>query len=876
MLSSVFGSGADESITNRIRICNLKLRLGKVNEALSDLLSLKGELSNLHDLGWQPKMLADRALASALSVVGREADALDLMRAMRNELVPAFGEDDTRVIGADQSISEILTRLDRTEEALEIASHVFRWRYGNVGIDDTQTLRSLWQLAYLYIDNARFDTARVILNFLLRKITSNPDHFSREFYLEALSLDANLDSTQGDLLSARAKWQAAYSGTLKIYGAESVDAQIAAANLADAFRKTGEVAAGCKLLEETQSSILATRPKDVWALEFARIAYQSCLLDEDSPADADKILRSLQASWNVISAHDDPTSRDALSALGSYANAAVRLGHHTAAKRLLSQFVGLVEAARRTASYGSITRMAAFSSWILASANAANPIAGYRQLALMHAQDVELERALRVSELARDRTLRDRFAEQDWRRTRLPEDARRRLDELLDRIQDLDERIAVEPEIVERIRLESERTLAVAERGRLERELREQLHIGEPASDPPTLDELRAHLAADTALVSVLHSGDAWWALVISRDDPARFVEFHDPDLGRNATAWVRRLRGDPVRAWPLAGNRLALDDARPDGAIGPYLTPEQLAQRLSHVLLSPLARAVGKARHLVFVGDDELVGIPLQALPFESGLALDRFELSYAPSLTTYARWQGPARPKAHSRDLLAIGAIDHPRLAPPATDDPIVVGVQYAAEHPLPFAREEIDAIAAQFPAHRANAWTGSQANKASLRRASRAGDLLRYRYVHFATHAWAQPDQPESSAIVLAGGNGDLPTQRALTAAELAGLHMGSELIVLSACDTGVGHFEHGRGLLGLAYAGLAAGNRAALLSLWPIADDTTALFMKRLYAKLRRGINPVTALAATQREFRRSGDSRLSDPLVWAPFVLYGGY
>src|SRR5208283_215563 len=190
----------------------------------------------------------------------------------------------------------------------------------------------------------------------------------------------------------------------------------------------------------------------------------------------------------------------------------------------------------------------------------------------------------------------------------------------LDRIQDLDERIAVEPEIAERIRLESERTLAVAERGRLERELREQLHISEPASDPPTLDELRAHLAADTALVSVLHSGDAWWALVISRNEPARFVEFHDPDLGRNATAWVRRLRGDPVRAWPLAGNRLALDDARPDGAIAAYLTPEQLAQRLSQVLLSPLARAVGKARHLVVVGDDELVGIPLQALPFESG----------------------------------------------------------------------------------------------------------------------------------------------------------------------------------------------------------------------------------------------------------------
>ncbi len=539
-------------------------------------------------------------------------------------------------------------------------------------------------------------------------------------------------------------------------------------------------------------------------------------------------------------------------------------------------FVEYAEEARQRAISGSMPRVDAFSEWISSSSNAVNPIAGYSQLALLHAQDAELESALRISELARDRTLGDLFAEAEWRRTRLPAAERGRLDSVIDRIQDFDERLAVSSDIVERVRLEAERTLAVAERGRVERDLRDRLHLDEPAPRPPTLDELRAHLASGTALVSVLHSGDAWWALVIGRDVPARFVPLGDADLGVAASAWVRRLRGDPVRAWPVAGDRLSISDVRPDGAAGGYLSVAALAQRLTQALFLPLARAASPAHRLVFVGDDELVGVPLQALPLGTGLVLDRYAISYAPSLSTYARWQEVARRRPFPRDLLAVGAVDGPPFRAPETDDPIVAGVQYAAEHPLPYAREEVEGIVARFSRGRATAWTGAAATKAALRQASRAGALLDYRFVHFATHAWAQPDQPEGSAIVLAGSAADLPTQRALTAAELAGLRMGSDLIVLSACDTGIGRFEHGRGLLGLAYAGLAAGNRAELVSLWPVADDASAHFMEDLYGRLHAGEEPVQAVAETQRAFRRSADPRLSDPRAWAPFVLYGAY
>ncbi len=564
-----------------------------------------------------------------------------------------------------------------------------------------------------------------------------------------------------------------------------------------------------------------------------------------------------------------------MNALGVYAFSLLESGFLRESVEKFELYVALAEKSRNEVAEGSTARLASFSSWIFESAPSVSPISCYRELALLHAQDDELESALRVSELARDRTLGDRFAEQAWLGHALPADERRRIDPLLERIQALDEQLAVTSDLMERVRLESERTIAVAQRGRVEKEISRRTGVAEVEPVPPTLDDLRAHMDGRTALVSVVHSPEAWWALVIRRDTPARFVLLPDIDLGRTAAAWVRRLRGEPVRAWPMPEGRLAIDDLRPQRAVGGFLNQEELGARLSADLLQPLGKALGGARHLVFVGDDELVGVPLQALPLGGGLAVDVFDITYAPSLTTYARWQG-RRPADQARDLLAVGAVEVPVPVQPAGDEPVALGLAYAADHPLPYALGEIDAIAALFPRERRRLLTGPLARKSSLRKASQDGELAGYRYVHFATHAWADPEQPEASAVVLSADGAEAPLEGVLTAAELAGLRMSADLLVLSACDTGAGHFEHGRGLLGLAYAALAAGNRAAVISLWSIADDTTAPFMARFYAHLRRGLGPAAAMAATQRAFRASPDPRLSNPAVWAPFLVYGSY
>jgi CHAT domain-containing protein len=154
-------------------------------------------------------------------------------------------------------------------------------------------------------------------------------------------------------------------------------------------------------------------------------------------------------------------------------------------------------------------------------------------------------------------------------------------------------------------------------------------------------------------------------------------------------------------------------------------------------------------------------------------------------------------------------------------------------------------------------------------------------------------AREDAMLNSAIVLAGANrylrpGSLPAGPAssagtadaddgyLTAKEAAQLQLaGTELVVLSACDTAAGTQQSGEGLYGLQRALNAAGARSTLLSLWKVDDQATYGFMKRYYELLKQGKGRMEALLAVQQIFRTNPDLvRWKDPRYWAAWQLVG--
>ncbi len=150
-----------------------------------------------------------------------------------------------------------------------------------------------------------------------------------------------------------------------------------------------------------------------------------------------------------------------------------------------------------------------------------------------------------------------------------------------------------------------------------------------------------------------------------------------------------------------------------------------------------------------------------------------------------------------------------------------------------------------------------------------------LSNYRYLHFATHGFVDPKNPELSGIVLSlfDKQGNPQKEGFLRLHELFNLNFPAELVVLSACQTGIGKEVKGEGLVGLTRGLMYAGAERVVVSLWNVKDDATALLMREFYQEmLQQGKSPATALREAQLKMWRS--HKWQNPYSWAAFTIQG--
>jgi CHAT domain-containing protein len=161
------------------------------------------------------------------------------------------------------------------------------------------------------------------------------------------------------------------------------------------------------------------------------------------------------------------------------------------------------------------------------------------------------------------------------------------------------------------------------------------------------------------------------------------------------------------------------------------------------------------------------------------------------------------------------------------------------------LPGTRREVQAIARLFAG--STLLLGPAASEQRLDALASAGQLKKHRYLHLATHGFADSSQPLRSYLALT--DRDLPgaleralanqpvyTGRLTAARALEAWELDADLVVLSACQTGLGEYARGEGYVGFAQAFLLAGARSLVLSLWSVDDEATALLMVRFYQNL----------------------------------------
>ncbi|MEW6735597.1 MAG: CHAT domain-containing protein [Acidobacteriota bacterium] len=334
-----------------------------------------------------------------------------------------------------------------------------------------------------------------------------------------------------------------------------------------------------------------------------------------------------------------------------------------------------------------------------------------------------------------------------------------------------------------------------------------------------------------------------------------------------------------------------------------------EVAAQLSQILLAPVVTQIENKR-LVIVTHAALDYIPFSALPSPivsrvkphnqvgfiplianheivnlpsaSILAVLKQQISQRnPATRSVAVFADPVFSKSDSRVIARVPQhrdsqvkkFSHRVLSgSPTVEKPVPpFDLSYQGLKRLPYTRREARAILALVPPSERKEALDFKANRFT----AIDPNLKDYRFIHFATHALLNDNHPELSGIVLSLVNEQGIEQSGfLNMYELYDLNLSAEVVVLSACRTGLGKQVKGEGLIGLTRGFMYAGAARVVASLWAVNDLATAELMARFYQNMlgRKRLKPVLALRAAQISMWK--EKKWRAPYYWAAFVLQG--
>lgn len=174
-------------------------------------------------------------------------------------------------------------------------------------------------------------------------------------------------------------------------------------------------------------------------------------------------------------------------------------------------------------------------------------------------------------------------------------------------------------------------------------------------------------------------------------------------------------------------------------------------------------------------------------------------------------------------------------------------------------------------QFVYNKSKVLVEKDATEASVK-ASKLGD---YRYVHFATHSFVNEEDGNLSGLLLLPDHSDRNTTEdgVLYSDETYSLNLNADLVVLSACETGLGRITAGEGMAGFSRGFIVAGAKNLVVSLWPSDDAGTKYLMLEFYKNILQGESIKNALRLAKLELIELGGV-IAKPYFWSPFIQIG--
>jgi CHAT domain-containing protein len=518
--------------------------------------------------------------------------------------------------------------------------------------------------------------------------------------------------------------------------------------------------------------------------------------------------------------------------------------------------------------------------------------------------------ALVASESARARSLLETLAELD-------EDIRRGVDQsLLERERTLQQALRAKSQYqiqlygskqaeAESVEVAREIRGLTAEYQEVQAQLREQNphHSTLEHLKPISLEEAQAELRDKNTLLLEYALGDERSYLWVVTSDSLESYELP----ARAKLEETAREVYDLLTARQQVGKQLDAEYQSRVAASDQHYAEKSL--ELSKMLLGPVATQLGSKR-LLIIADGVLQYIPFEALPAPDlqqnaereasepnldALLLSQHEVISLPSISTLAAIRRERPPDDTQRKGVAVFAdpvfdkYDARVESPDDSQASVAAVTNQEAEVQralrdfdgftgsqgiprLPFTLKEASAILAVTPADQRMVATGFEANRDVLLNSG----LGQYQVVHLATHSLINNEHPELSGILLSMVNkkGE-PENGFLQLHDIYNLRLSADLVVLSACSTGLGKEVRGEGLVGLTRGFIHAGSKTVVASLWKVDDQATAELMSHFYqAMLTDGLPPAAALKVAKEKMRQQ--KRWYAPYYWAAFVLQGEY
>jgi len=412
-------------------------------------------------------------------------------------------------------------------------------------------------------------------------------------------------------------------------------------------------------------------------------------------------------------------------------------------------------------------------------------------------------------------------------------------------------------------------------------------------AQPVTIEAVQAAIPDNAALVE----------FVSFRPFDPKYKKREDQFGARRYVAYVLRHHGEPK--WIELGEAKVIDEAIAalrQALRDPHSTDvKRLARQVDEQVMQPVRKLLGKRRQILLSPDGALNLIPFDALVDEhDDYLIKRYAIVYLTSGRDLLRLQTqtPSRQRAliladpDFGGAVQVGTQRGLKIAAGATDE---VDFSQVYFEPLPGTNEEARGLLGLLP--EARLLLKGEATESAIKQA--AGPMI----LHIATHGFFLEDAETLPATgergLIAGslqsGAGSGRAENALlrsglamagtnlhksgnedgilTALEVASLDLwGTKLVVLSACETGLGAVRNGDGVYGLRRALVLAGAESQMLSLWKVDDAATRDLMIDYYTRLKAGIGRSAALRQVQ--LKMLAGPRYQHPYFWASFIESG--